>query len=113
MTPTQKAIATAIGKGLEVCICAAIRWNGQIWLGHRHGNARDALRSELQWTMNGKEMSKANFFLEENQGFVTSLNRFVNRQEAFALHMAAGIPSAATAHGDDYRGDKLFSEDLY
>jgi hypothetical protein len=46
----------------------------------------------------------------DNQGFITSRNRFVNRSEARELQEAAGIASVAPG---GYRGDLLFSEDLY
>ena len=41
---------------------------------------------------------------------VTSRNRFVSRKEGRQLQDAAGIPSAAEG---GYRGDSLYSEDLY
>ena len=44
------------------------------------------------------------------QGFITSRNRFVGREEAMRLHRAAGLKSAAYG---ELRGDILFSEDLY
>jgi hypothetical protein len=47
---------------------------------------------------------------ESSQGFITSRNRFVTREEGYALQVAAGIPSAAAG---GYRGKRLFSEDLY
>jgi hypothetical protein len=43
------------------------------------------------------------------QGFVTSRNRFVTREEGMKLQITAGIPSV----GGGYRGNRLFSEDLY
>jgi hypothetical protein len=44
------------------------------------------------------------------QGFITSLGRFVNRAEGYALQVKAGIKSNAK---DGYRNHRLFSEDLY
>jgi hypothetical protein len=44
------------------------------------------------------------------QGFITSRNRFVSREEGSALQRAAGIPSAQTGAPPS---DMLFSEDLY
>jgi hypothetical protein len=45
------------------------------------------------------------------QGFVTSRNRFVGRQEGARLMRAVGHVSAMT--GESFTSDTLFSEDLY
>lgn len=87
----------------EICICAAIKMtDGYIARGHRHGdcirhvNEHYAyLRKEVNW--NGHV-----------QGFMTGHNRFVTREEGRKLQDAAGIKSV-----EEYRGDTLFSEDLY
>lgn len=114
MSITQDAITKAIENGFEVCICAAIRWKGKVWRGHRHGHCMEVMRQELSWTMTGEQMMKAEGMFSE-QGFVTSKNRYVGREEALALHKAAGIPSHAETvkEGDGYRGSIMFSEDLY
>jgi hypothetical protein len=44
-----------------------------------------------------------------DQGFITSRNRYVDREEGLRLQLAAGIESVAPG---GYRG-QLFSEDLY
>ncbi len=84
----------------ETCICAAVKDStGYIWRGHRHGDCMvAALNAHRQPT--------------GEQGFMTSENRFVGREEGRRLQDAAGIESAA-ADGDGYRGNTLFSEDLY
>ena len=86
-------------EGPEVCVCAAIRLkNGKVITGRRDG-----------------EILVNAFFLGfdhrgSTQGFMTSKGRFVTRTEGRKLQDAAGIPSRAK---DGYRGDKLYSEDLY
>lgn len=45
-----------------------------------------------------------------SQGFITNRGRFVSRTEGRKLQDAAGIPSADR---EGYRGNTLFSEDLY
>ncbi len=92
----------------EIVICAAIRWNNKVWRGHRHGDAMQAMRQELSFTMTGKEMIGKNLF--EDQGFVTSFNRYVDREEGRKIQEAAGIKSVAE---EGYRYSTLFSEDLY
>lgn len=86
----------------EICICAAIvTKEGEIIRGHRHA---DAMATAIKKNLRPSS-------LEDTQGFMTSMNRFVSRREAGWLQKAAGIPSV-----DPRRGqfpDVLFSEDLY
>lgn len=90
----------------EIIICAAIRVNGYVWLGHRHGHALRAMLDEMQWEHTQHEITN----MVKEQGFVTSLNRFVDRKEAQKIHKANGFNSVDK---DGYRGDELYSEDLY
>lgn len=110
-TPTEKATKKAIAAGLEVCLCAAHRFQGRIWRGNRHNHSSEAMRDELSNVMNRRQMNEQE--VNKDSGFLTSFNRYVDRQEGFKLQKAAGIPSAATLVGDDYRNGTLFSEDLY
>ena len=85
----------------EVCICAAVKsTKGIIIRGHRHGDCIQAMRR-----MDLKPSSSSN-----SQGFITSKNRYVNREQGRKLQDAAGIKSADR---EGYRGTTLFSEDLY
>jgi hypothetical protein len=95
----------------EICICAAIRLpDGRIFRGHRHS---DAMRTAIEYIeyrhKEGYERSGWSSEMADEQGFMTSHNRFVDRDEGFELQLAAGIRSAAK---DGYRST-LFSEDLY
>ncbi len=87
----------------EVCICAAIKFeksNGDIVIirGHRHADCfLNISRREEK-------------FKELKQGFITSNNRFVDREEGFKLMLAVGWKSASP---DGYHGNQLYSEDLY
>jgi hypothetical protein len=79
----------------EMIICAAVRAsNGKVVRGHRHVDAIRALQA-----MDGYEGEQIR---EEDQGFVTSTNRFVNRREAYPLHFP-----------DRAEPDELRSDDLY
>jgi hypothetical protein len=79
----------------EVVVCAAVRSpDGKIVRGRRHV---DAIRA-LQATM-GYEGEHPR---GEDQGFVTSENRFVTRREAYRLHFP-----------DRTEADELRSDDLY
>lgn len=87
----------------EICICAAVKdADGNVWRGHRHGDCMVTIMAANR--LIGQRT--------DDQGFVTSKNRFVTRTEGRKLQDAAGIQSAAIEDGG-YRGDTLFSEDLY
>lgn len=100
----------------EICICAAIQLpDGRIFRGHRHG---DCIRTAVE-TIDYRhsiglepvpyEGLRADM-RQDCQGFMTSANRYVGREEGMRLQRAAGIESAAEG---GYRGKILFSEDLY
>jgi hypothetical protein len=77
----------------EIVICAAVRAsNGKIVRGHRHSDAIRALQA-----MQGYEGEQP---LGDDQGFVTSTNRFVNRKEAHRLHFP-DLTEAGELHSDD------------
>lgn len=88
-------------KNNEICICAAVKTKcGKIIRGHRHGDCYSAIRR-----MRLKASSKA-----DSQGFITSENCFVTREEGRKLQDVADIKSADK---EGYRYNTLFSEDLY
>lgn len=86
----------------EICICAAWKTTkGIIIRGHRH---RDCLEGAIRRGLKIKKSFEA-------QGFITSLNRFVGREEGFKLQEKAGLKSA---NPEGYNSARLlFSEDLY
>lgn len=83
----------------EVCICAAVLTEeGLVIRGHRHHDALKAASLAFCTPKRG----------EDAQGFITSRNRYVTREEGYQLQVAAGHVSV-----NGYRGERLFSEDLY
>lgn len=85
----------------EIIICAAVKAaDGKIYRGHRHGDAMRTCYDAHNTLASGIEQ----------QGFITSHNRYVLREEARQLQEAAGIKSADPG---GYRHNILFSEDLY
>jgi len=86
----------------ETCICAAVvASDGQVIRCHRHADGLRALEARKL------ELSRC----ENSQGFITSRNRYVNRQIGFELQKAADIPSK---YPTGYCGtERLMSEDLY
>jgi hypothetical protein len=85
----------------EICICAAVKTtNGKIIRGHRH---RDCIEGIIRRGMKPAKGFKA-------QGFITSLNRFVDRELGFSIQHDAGIKSA-NPEGYNSAG-WLYSEDI-
>jgi hypothetical protein len=80
----------------EVVVEAAVRLeDGSIVTGRRHA---DCIRKAKCWVS------------QSAQGFLTNRGRFVDRREGKSLMVAAGWRSVAEG---GYRGDYLYSEDLY
>lgn len=79
-------------------------YDGYIIRGHRHD---DAIR-----TASGIPKYKDKGPYSGDQGFVTSLNRYVGRVEACMLQKAAGIESVLPG-ATGYLHGELYSEDLY
>lgn len=89
----------------EIVICSAIRMDDKyIIRGHRHS---DCIR-----TMMGIPKYKESWAFGEDQGFVTSSNRYVNRIEGAKIQKEAGIKSKMP-EGQEYLHGELYSEDLY
>lgn len=96
----------------EIVICSAIRLpDGRIVRGHRHG---DCIRTAIELIDHryniGLEPKPWNASMCRERGFISSRNRYVDREEGLRLQLAAGIPSACPS---GYRQRELFSEDLY
>lgn len=86
----------------EIVICAAIKTkDGTVIRGHRHA---DCVSTAMRMRYKKEDLSFA------DQGFVTSRNRYVSREEGRRLQDAAGIKSA---NPEGYMPGTLFSEDLY
>lgn len=87
----------------EICICSAIKSvDDYVIRGHRHSDCFNTMRQIPRYAD-----QKA---YDWEQGFITSKNRFVTREEGRKLQDEAGIESADPT---GYREGTLFSEDLY
>lgn len=96
----KRELAKAQTTFAEICICAAIKlFDDTIIRGHRHHACIWYVRQMPQKSLHGR-----------TDGFITSRNRFVDREEGLRLQKAAGIPSASP---DGYMSHGLCSEDLY
>lgn len=96
LSAAETCLSASEAKAREVCLCAAVLVDGQIIRGHRHD---DALQTAGKKGLDMKACV---------QGFLTSHGRFVDRREGMNVQNAAAIESVT-----GYRGDILFSEDLY
>ena len=88
----------------EFILCAAIDYEGLIISGHRHSDCYNVLR-QLKPDAVDPERDK--------QGFLTSENRFVNREEAWDIAIRCNqvkYGKDATDNGDE---SILISENLY
>lgn len=99
----------AAAKELEVVICAAVRAkDGFIYRGHRHAHA--LYRPFGLQGVPGYENERPH---GDDQGFITSRNRYVSREEAMQIFKTSGAVSAdEEKHPVANRGE-LYSEDLY
>lgn len=93
----------------EFIICAAILHDesGKVYFGHRHCHCFEASNGELSWTMNREQITK----VKRTQGFVTSLKRFVNREEAMLIALKNN--QVKTLLPNERPNKELYSEDLY
>lgn len=90
----------------EKIICAAVKYKDEIFRGHRHCHAIAAMRDKLSYNMTRRDMERIN----EEQGFMTSENRFVDRKEAFEIAVNGGQLKGLK---NFEKGQNLYSEDLY
>ena len=96
----------------EIVICSAIKLpDGKIFRGHRHSDCIRTARDFIVWNA-GVDPGDHHWHpsMSRDQGFITSTNRYVGREEGLRLQMQADIESISP---DGYRSGMLFSEDLY
>jgi hypothetical protein len=87
----------------EYILCSAVEYNGQIISGFRHNDCNDIIRSI---NPNYKPDRK-------NQGFLTSMNRFVDRKEAWRIAVANKQIKYGLIASDNGEDSSLVSENLY
>jgi hypothetical protein len=90
----------------EFILCAALNFNGSIICGHRHSDCYKTL-------MDVVKVKDEDLPLRDNQGFLTSLNRYVDRKEGWIIakrnkQIQWGLE--ASENGED---SALISENLY
>ena len=91
----------------EIILCAAINFKDTIICGHRHGDCYDILK-QLKPDITEDEEPDRNM-----QGFLTSLNRFVDRKEAWKIAKANNQIKFGLEVSDNGDDSILISENLY
>jgi hypothetical protein len=91
----------------EKILCSAILYDGIVVPGRRHSDCYKVLSSLTGIGTDDPRMSKG-----DQQGFLTSEGRYVNRREAWAIAKAAGqiVYGLSSSDGEDAI---LISENLY
>ena len=95
----------------EFILCAALNFNGNIICGHRHSDCYATLKDVVKCTVILGDIN--DLPQRENQGFLTSLNRYVDRKEGYQIAKANNqiqFGLEASDNGDD---SILISENLY
>ena len=101
----------------EFILCSAINYNGVIICGHRHGDCYEVLESLVGKIETDKLPNR------DQQGFLTSENRYVDRKEAWKIakdnnQIAYGLEASDNMkiEGLELDGQEppiLISENLY
>lgn len=94
---------------MEFILCAAIKFNDTIVSGYRHGDCYEVIESILK-PYNNVEIKLPT---REDQGFLTSLNRFVDRKEAWNIAKANNQIKYGLDSVDPNEEPMLISENLY
>jgi len=85
----------------EYILCASVRYNDIIISGYRHADCHELLKKlKIDFVRN-----------KQNEGFLTSNNRFVDRTEAYWIAKENNQIQNYMVEDDDVA--QLISEDLY
>lgn len=92
----------------EIILCAAIMFRDTMICGHRHGDCYVILKNLLS-----KYISIDNLPDREEQGFLTSFGRYVDRKEAWKIAKANNQIQFGGGASNDNEDTILISENLY
>jgi hypothetical protein len=91
----------------EFILCASLNYDGIIISGHRHSDCYDILR-KLKPELKDDELPN-----REHQGFLTSLNRYVNRKEGWIIAKKNNQIQYGLEASENGEQSALISENLY
>ena len=90
----------------EFILCAALNFNGSIICGHRHSDCYKTLIDVIK-------VKEEDLPLRDNQGFLTSLNRYVDRKEGWIIAKRNKQIQFGLGVSDNGEDSALISENLY
>jgi hypothetical protein len=90
----------------EFILCAALNFNGSIICGHRHSDCYKTLIEVIK-------VKEEDLPLRDNQGFLTSLNRYVDRKEGWIIAKRNKQIQFGLEVSDNGEDSALISENLY
>lgn len=91
----------------EYILCASIVFEETMICGHRHSDCYAILQNLRPDIANDKLPQR------EHQGFLTSKNRYVSRQEGWNIAKAMGQIKWGLEASENGEGSQLISENLY
>lgn len=109
---TEEVIYQQPDQVQEFILCSAINFYGIIISGKRHENCYDTFRRLTKFC----DYNVLDEPGRKDQGFLTSLNRFVDRKEAWKIALANNqikYGLSASNNNDDPNDNILISENLY
>lgn len=90
----------------EFILCASLMYNGFIISGHRHSDCYKILRE--CFGVKDEDLPQ-----RQHQGFLTSLNRFVDRKEGWKIAKENNQIQYGLEVSDNGEESELISENLY
>lgn len=90
----------------EFILCAALNFNGNIICGHRHSDCYATLQDVVK--VKDEDMPQ-----RDNQGFLTSLNRYVDRKEGWKIAKENNQIQWGLSASEKSEDSQLISENLY
>lgn len=90
----------------EFILCASLNFKGNIICGHRHSDCYAILKDVVK--VKDEDMPQ-----RENQGFLTSLNRYVDRKEAWKIAKENNQIKWGLEVSENGEDSQLISENLY
>jgi hypothetical protein len=91
---------------IEFILCAALNYRGNIICGHRHSDCYETLKKVVN--VDDIDMPQ-----REHQGFLTSLNRYVDRKEGWKIAKENNQIQWGLSSSENGADSQLISENLY
>lgn len=93
---------TILDTNNEYILCSAIKYDEIIIAGRRHGDCYKTLEQLFSTFKQGQKMYDIMLPQRNEQGFITSKDRYVDRKEAWTIALNAGQVKDRTWSGIEY-----------